>query len=162
MQSKPAKIAVAVGSIALIVILFVVLSGGEEETASTTEAPAATTTSGGHGEEDGHGHEGGGDPGTEHEGQGSGGRKPEVPAIVVSGGEPEGGVARLEFKRGEQIAFSVESDVAEEIHVHGYDVYGDLTPGKPAEFGFAAEIEGVFEVELHGTGVVIAELTVEP
>ena len=85
-----------------------------------------------------------------------------VAAIVVAGGEPKGGIADLEFTRGEQIGFTVESDVPEEIHVHGYDIYGDLEPGKPTEFRFPAAIEGVFEVELHGTGAIVAELTVEP
>ena len=82
--------------------------------------------------------------------------------IVVKGGEPEGGVAELEFEKDSEVRFTVESDVAEEIHVHGYDVYADLEPDKPTEVAFLAEIDGVFEVELHGTGAVIAELTVKP
>lgn len=159
MQSKSARALVAVGSIALIVVLFVLLSGGEEEPAPTDDRTEAVTTSPGagkHGDGEASGAVGHGE---EERGEGPASA---VAAIVVAGGEPEGGVAELEFAKGEQVEFTVESDVPEEIHVHGYDVLGDLEPGRPTEFRFPAAIEGVFEVELHGTGAIVAELTVEP
>jgi hypothetical protein len=56
----------------------------------------------------------------------------------------------------------VESDVAEHVHVHGYDVIQDIAPGRPAEFDFPAESEGLFEVELEDSAVQIAELEVSP
>lgn len=149
MESNRAKLLVAIGSIALIVVLFVVLSGGDDESTPTTaETPATTTTppEADNGSEPANKPEGGSD----------------VPAIVVSGGEPEGGVTELEFDKGDEIRFSVESDVAEEVHVHGYEVEQELEPGKPVEFDFPAEIEGVFEVELHESGALVAELTVNP
>ncbi len=46
--------------------------------------------------------------------------------------------------------------------MHGYDVEAELTAGKPTEVAFPADIDGVFEVELHGTEAPIAELTVNP
>jgi hypothetical protein len=163
MESNRAKALVAIGSIALIAVLFVVLSGGEEEstptsagTTATAPAPEAENQEGTGGEDSGGE---GSAPGEKPEGEAGG---TEVPAIVVTGGEPEGGVAELEFEKDSDVRFTVESDVAEEIHVHGYDIYADLEPGKPAEVAFRAEIEGVFEVELHGTSVPIAELTVPP
>ena len=88
--------------------------------------------------------------------------KPKVPTIVVEGGQPAGGVAELQYSSGDLIRFDVESDVAEEVHVHGYDISKDVEPGKVVSFGFPAEIEGGFEVELEGTQTQIAELTVEP
>lgn len=163
MESNRAKALVAIGSIALIAVLFVVLSGGDDESNTPSNAETTTTTTGAEGEgaKDRHG-DGDGDhedagPADKPEDSGSG-----VPAIVANGGEPVGGVAELEFEKDEEVRFTVESDVAEEIHVHGYDVYADLEPGKPAEIAFLAEIDGIFEVELHGTGAVIAELTVKP
>jgi len=48
------------------------------------------------------------------------------------------------------------------VHLHGYDISRDMKPGSRARFSFEANAEGVFEVELHGPGTQIAELTVEP
>jgi hypothetical protein len=82
--------------------------------------------------------------------------------IVVKGGAPVGGVQRLEYKAGDQISFSVDSDVADEIHVHGYDLMKDVPAGGSVSFSFPAEIEGIFEVELEGRKEQIAEIRVNP
>jgi hypothetical protein len=60
------------------------------------------------------------------------------------------------------VRFRVRSDVAEELHIHGYDRYVDVAPGRTATVSFPASIEGIFEVELHGAGVPLASLRVEP
>ena len=88
--------------------------------------------------------------------------KPEVATIVVKGGQPVGGVQDLEFDKGGQIRFVVESDVDEEVHMHGYDVSQDVAAGGKVEFDVPATIEGVFEVELEESVVPIAEITVNP
>ncbi|MBK5220343.1 MAG: hypothetical protein JJE35_11240 [Thermoleophilia bacterium] len=86
-----------------------------------------------------------------------------VPTIEVRNGEPVGGIQELEFSAGEEIRFKVEGDEAEEIHVHGYDLMKDIPAGGGSvEFAFPAEIEGIFEAELEGQGVQIAELRVNP
>lgn len=85
-----------------------------------------------------------------------------VPTIVVKNGEPVGGIQELEFDSGDQIRFKVSSDAAEEIHVHGYDIAKEVPAGGSVEFDFPAEIEGIFEAELEGLGVQIAELRVNP
>ncbi len=85
-----------------------------------------------------------------------------LPRIVVRDGEPVGGVKRLEYSAGEEIRFEVESDSAEEIHVHGYDVSKEVAAGGSVSFAIPAEIEGIFEVELEELGVQIAELRVNP
>lgn len=86
-----------------------------------------------------------------------------VPTIVVEDGEPVGGVQELEFSAGEEVRFRVEGDEAEEIHVHGYDLMKEIPQGGgTVEFDFPAEIEGIFEAELEGKGVQIAELRVNP
>ena len=84
------------------------------------------------------------------------------PTIVVKNGEPVGGVQELEYSAGDQIRFSVDSDVADEIHVHGYDLMKDVPAGGTVSFSFPAEIEGIFEVELEGRKEQIAELRVNP
>lgn len=84
------------------------------------------------------------------------------PKIVIENGEPVDGVAELEYSAGEEIEFTVESDVAEEIHVHGYDLMKEVPAGGSVTFSFPAEIEGIFEVEMEGMAVQIAELRVNP
>ncbi|HEU4905408.1 MAG TPA: hypothetical protein VFT19_04745, partial [Solirubrobacterales bacterium] len=87
---------------------------------------------------------------------------PATPTIVVRGGEPVGGVQELEYGAGEEVAFTVRSDVADEVHVHGYDLSRDVEAGGSVSFSFPAEIEGIFEVELHEGEAQIAELRVNP
>ncbi|MEA2315963.1 MAG: hypothetical protein QOD44_152 [Solirubrobacteraceae bacterium] len=85
-----------------------------------------------------------------------------VPTIRVAGGQPQGGVKTLSFKKGDRIRFKVVSDVADEIHVHGYDVKKDVTAGGTVQFSFPATIEGRFEVELEQAHTQIAQLEVTP
>lgn len=85
-----------------------------------------------------------------------------VPTVVIRGGEPVGGVAELEYSAGDQVRFEVASDVTDEVHVHGYDLMEEVRAGQTVSFDFPAEIEGIFEVELEGREVQIAELTVNP
>jgi hypothetical protein len=80
----------------------------------------------------------------------------------VVNGRPQGGVERLEFTRGERVRFKVRSDVADEVHVHGYDVSKNVAAGGSVTFSFPATIEGRFEVELEAAHTQIAELEVEP
>jgi hypothetical protein len=85
-----------------------------------------------------------------------------VPTIVIKNGEPVGGIKQLEYSAGEQIRFKVESDIAEEVHFHGYEVMKDVKAGGTVTFDMPAEIEGIFEVELEGKKEQIAEITVNP
>ncbi len=87
---------------------------------------------------------------------------PRIPTLVVEGGRPRGEPRELTFSKGERVRFRVRSDVAEELHIHGYDRYVDIGPGKTATVSFPATIEGIFEVELHGAGAQLASLRVEP
>jgi len=68
--------------------------------------------------------------------------------VTVVGGKPQGGVRREQVKTGETLVLRVTADVADEVHLHGYDKSADVAPGKPAEIRFTADIPGVFEVEL--------------
>jgi len=85
-----------------------------------------------------------------------------VPTIVVKNGKPVGGVRSLTYNKGEQVRFKVESDVSDEVHVHGYDIMKDVKAGGSVSFDFPANIEGVFEAELEGRKEQIIELTVNP
>jgi len=87
---------------------------------------------------------------------------PAVPTVVVRGGKPQGGVKKLAFSKGDQVAFRVRSDVADEIHVHGYDLKREVPAGGTATFSFRATIDGIFVVELEGRAEQIASLEVTP
>jgi heme/copper-type cytochrome/quinol oxidase subunit 2 len=58
------------------------------------------------------------------------------------------------------VTVRVTSDVADEIHVHGYDLKQDVEAGSTAEISFTADIPGVFEVELENAGFKLADLEV--
>ena len=64
--------------------------------------------------------------------------------------------------KGDRVVLVVKSDVADEIHLHGYDKSTDVTAGGTARLPFTATIPGRFEVELESRGVQIADLTVNP
>jgi hypothetical protein len=85
-----------------------------------------------------------------------------VPTIVVKNGEPVGGIKELTYNKGEQIHFVVDSDVSDEVHMHGYDIMKDVKAGGSVSFDFPATLEGVFEAELEGRKEQILELTVNP
>ncbi len=85
-----------------------------------------------------------------------------MPTIVIKDGEPVGGVQDLSFTEGDDIRFKVESDVADEVHFHGYDVGMDVEAGGSVTFDVPATDTGVFEVELEERVVPIAEITVNP
>jgi heme/copper-type cytochrome/quinol oxidase subunit 2 len=82
-----------------------------------------------------------------------------VIALSLAGGEVTGG-GRITVPVDEEVTLRVTSDVPEEIHVHGYDKYLDLAPGATASVTFTADIPGIFEVELHGSGEKLADLVV--
>jgi hypothetical protein len=134
-------------AIALIVVLFVVVSGGDDGGDSTSDTPATSTEA----EAPTGGQGGQGKP-----------EKPDVPVVVVVDGEPEGGVQELDYNKGDEVEFVVESDTAAEVHVHGYDLMEDVEAGSKVEFDFPADIEGIFEVELEETATQLIELRVNP
>jgi hypothetical protein len=102
-------------------------------------------------------------PTTAAEGQSGSRGAPAIPTTIgVEGGQPVGGVRELEASKGERVRFTVESDMTEEVHVHGYDLSKEVAAGGSVSFDFRATLEGVFEVELESSHTQIAELRVQP
>jgi hypothetical protein len=87
---------------------------------------------------------------------------PPVANVQVRNGKPVGGVRKLEFSKGEQVEFFVTSDVADHVHVHGYDLMKDVEPGTRVKFKFKARLDGVYEIELEDRALEIASLRVNP
>jgi hypothetical protein len=81
--------------------------------------------------------------------------------VRVVGGKPQGGVRRERVNSGDTIVLRVVADVADEVHLHGYDKSADVAPGKPAQIRFIADIPGVFEVELEQRKQPLLELQVQ-
>ena len=72
------------------------------------------------------------------------------------------GIVRATVDQGDRVRLVVTSDVADEIHLHGYDISRDVAAGGTVTLAFRASIPGRFEAELEERGVQIADITVEP
>jgi len=88
--------------------------------------------------------------------------RPTEVRVVVVNGAPKGGIVRETVEKGDRVVLVVESDVADEIHLHGYDISRAVAAGGSVRVAFKATLPGRFEVELENRGVQIADLTVEP
>ena len=88
--------------------------------------------------------------------------KPTEVKVVVVNGSPQGGIVRATVDKDDRVVLVVTSDVADEIHLHGYDKAKDVTAGGTIRIPFKATIPGRFEAELESRGVQIAEISVEP
>ena len=144
------RITVILGVLALFVSGFALAScGGDDEAtgttatettqATTTTTPESTTTTTS-------------EPEVE---------KPTVVRVVVVNGAPKGGIVRRTVDKGDRVVIVVKSDVADEVHLHGYDISRDVVAGGTARIAFRAKLQGRFEIELENRGVQIADLTVE-
>lgn len=97
---------------------------------TTTAAPASTTTAG------------------------------TVLAVTVRGGQVVDGASRQRATLNQPVTIRVTSDRADHVHVHGYDKFADVGPGKAGEVTFVANIPGVFEVELEDSRRLLFTLEV--
>jgi hypothetical protein len=127
------RVVSGIGVVVVAVVLLIVLKNDGGESSSDSGA-TATTKSGGQ----------------------------SVPTIVIKNGKPVGGIAELSVNEGEEVRFKVDSDVSDEVHMHGYDIMKDVKAGGSVTFDFPATIEGIFEAELEGRKEQILELTVNP
>ena len=150
MRTPAARIAIGIATVAVVVVLFIVFAGGDDEGDSTSATTTAAQT------------QATGNTGT------TGTTDTEAPEvatdqqITVRDGKPVGGVKELSYNTGDRVTFVVTSDVADEVHVHGYDIAKDVPAGGSVRFSFPAKLEGVFEVELEDRKEEIAELRVSP
>lgn len=87
---------------------------------------------------------------------------PSVTVLTVVHGKPAGGVKEITVAKGDRVRFTVRSDVADEVHVHGYDLIKKVPAGGSVGFDFSARIDGGFDVELENHSQQIAALKVQP
>jgi FtsP/CotA-like multicopper oxidase with cupredoxin domain len=88
-----------------------------------------------------------------------------VQVLTVNDGNPVGGVKTLTYNKGDQVQLEVRLNSPEEaVHVHGYEIEKPAEHS-PVRLSFPANLDGVFEIELHKldkTEAPIAELHVNP
>lgn len=90
---------------------------------------------------------------------GEAGTEGQVIEIDVAEGAVDGG-GRIAVPLGETVTILVTSDVADHIHVHGYDLFADVEAGGTGSITFEATIPGVFEVELEDSAIELVELEI--
>jgi Multicopper oxidase len=93
--------------------------------------------------------------------------QPQAFRINVKGGVVDGDTQTFTVKKNDRVRIVVTSDAPDQIHLHGYDIEKEATPGQPARFDFKANVEGAFIIESHaaedaGNEPLIARLHVEP
>lgn len=81
-------------------------------------------------------------------------------AAIVDG-TVEGGPQSWSVDEGDMVRITATSDVAEELHLHGYDISRDITPGGSATIEFEADTVGSFEVELEESKQLVGILEVQ-
>jgi len=123
--------------IAVVAVLVLAVAGGDDEQEATRAQSTATATPGAAATET---------------------PTPEPAPPLVTPGK----VTKLRFEQGDTVRFRVRADVADHVHVHGYDLIKAVEPGKTVTFSFPADITGIFEIELEDAGEQIAQLRVDP
>lgn len=83
-------------------------------------------------------------------------------ALVARKGEAAGGPKVIRLKRNDSVVIQVESDAADDVHVHGYDLHAAVAPGTPATLRFIARRTGRFAVEMHRAETQLAILEIYP
>jgi FtsP/CotA-like multicopper oxidase with cupredoxin domain len=137
-RSTALRAALAVAVAVAVAVAPTACGGDEDGAAAPTSAPAATTTSTA-------------SPGTSSTLAPASTTTTEAVRLVevtFAGGQVAGGAQRPTVSRGEKVRIRVTSDVADEVHVHTYDLRAAVGPGQAADLDFVASIPGRHEVEL--------------
>lgn len=80
----------------------------------------------------------------------------------IENGKLASGPAVVRAQQGQTLTLSFVSDIADEVHLHGYDLPLKLTAGVPATLEFSASHSGRFELELHHAHLEVAVIEVLP
>ena len=114
-------------------------SAAEPDTAASGSTDPASTTSGDHGHNS--------DPGQVMQDQTS---SEEVHInLPISGRSTTATRDDLRVSQGDTVRLTFEADEEGEIHLHGYDLTADVSPGHPGELVFEAATAGAFALNFH-------------
>ena len=148
MNPTAAKVGSALAVLVIAVVLFVVLKPGDSDNAPSDPVNATGTTAATTPQVN------------EVDKQPDKPKPPVIPTVKFVNGAPQGGVLSIVVEEGERIRFNVKSDVADEVHVHGFDITEDVAAGGTAKLNFSADFTGIFEAEMEAAGVPVAELQI--
>jgi hypothetical protein len=81
-------------------------------------------------------------------------------SVKVRGGKATGDTGKVTVPLGSPVVISVSSDVADEVHVHGYERTVKVPAASTASVVFTANKLGTFEVELENPQVPLLQLQV--
>lgn len=81
--------------------------------------------------------------------------------LTFANGSVAGGAHTLSVGLGKTVRLKVTSDVAEEVHVHTYDIKADVAAGQTATLEVHATIPGRHEVEMEKAGKTLLILEVK-
>ncbi|GAB2808579.1 hypothetical protein GCM10022221_02380 [Actinocorallia aurea] len=81
-------------------------------------------------------------------------------SVTITGSKVAPRPAVREVAKGTAIRLTVTTDADDELHVHGYDKELELKAGVPGTLEFTADVTGRFEVETHGSGLLLFTLQV--
>jgi hypothetical protein len=153
------KVALIAATLGLLVSLFVALRPDDEDepVARTTTAPTLTAE-------------------TETEPVTEGAETETEPPPATTAPDPNAAVViriavpadtaptvrKYSVRRGREVEIVVRTELADHVHLHGYDLMADVGPGQPGRIAFTADAPGRFEIELEDRGLHIAELEVRP
>jgi hypothetical protein len=80
--------------------------------------------------------------------------------VQIADGRVTPAPRRVKVPQGATVRLLVTSDVADELHVHGYDVTKALPAGRQATLEFRADEAGLFGAELHEQELQLVQLEV--
>lgn len=68
----------------------------------------------------------------------------------------------VKVEEGKKVKLTVTGDISDQVHFHGYDLSGEIVPGKPVIIEFVADKTGRFELELENKKTVLGYIEVYP
>ena len=83
--------------------------------------------------------------------------------VTIAGGAVTTEEDRVPLEVGQSVRITVTSDADDEVHVHGFDLEAPLVAGTPTEIEFVVGTTpgpGLYEVELHESGLLLLQLEV--
>ena len=81
-------------------------------------------------------------------------------SLTVAKGKVTGDTGRVKVALGTRVRITVTSDVADEIHVHLYDLTQEISANQPGSIEFVADKPGIIEVELEHAKLPLTHLAI--
>ena len=158
-MSNARRLVIVVAALALAIAAFFVF---RPEDTTQRDDPVRTEGPGDGGTERGPADAGEGTPGGDGSTEERSPAEPAFEEIRTADGLAVGEVRTVSVESGATVRLAFRSDAPGEVHIHGYDRYVDVKAGRTVRTRFPAELEGIFEMEDHGSGALLAKLRVEP